>query len=73
MKTIDNMPLDRFTLRTVCDFLLSDKFKNIYDISEKNKDYSEGFLDGIFLCTFILERLEYQGNLKDMIIEVENE
>lgn len=60
---IDDKPLDRYTLNVVSDFLVSDEFKNIVNLTDDLEK-------GINLCHTVIKKLANQGTLRDMMREM---
>lgn len=57
---LDDKPLDRYTLNVVSDFLVSDEFKRIVNLTDDLEK-------GINLCHTVIKKLANQGTLKDML------
>lgn len=57
---IDDKPLDRYTLNVVSDFLVSDEFKSIVNLTDDLEK-------GINLCHTVIKKLANQGTFKDML------
>lgn len=56
---LDDKPLDRYTLNVVSDFLISDEFKNLIDLTDDIEL-------GISLCHTVIKNLANQGTLRDL-------
>lgn len=61
---LDDKPLDRYTLNVVSDFLVSDEFKRIVNLTDDLEK-------GINLCHTAIKKLANQGTLRDMLRDVE--
>lgn len=57
---LDDKPLDRYTLNVVSDFLISDEFKNLIDLTDDIEL-------GISLCHTVIKKLANQGTLRDLV------
>lgn len=57
---LDDKPLDRYTLNVVSDFLISDEFKNLIDLTDDIEL-------GINLCHTVIKNLANQGTLRDLV------
>lgn len=57
---LDDKPLDRYTLNVVSDFLISDEFKNLIDLTDDIEL-------GINLCHTVIKNLVNHGTLRDLV------
>lgn len=57
---LDDKPLDRYTLNVVSDFLASDEFKSLVNLTDDLEK-------GINLCHTVIKKLANQGTLRDLV------